>query len=169
MDRRTFLTITLAAPAFGTMRLSTQGRGATQKTPASPKVPAGKKAPAALSWTQWGGPHRNFHTEASGLKDTWPAGGPRVVWKRPLGEGYSSVAVENDILYTMYGRPGEEVVIAANAQTGTTLWEHATPMKFRSDAGADMGNGPYATPLIVGNRLFTTGVAGRLQWSQCHS
>ena len=26
-----------------------------------------------------------------------------------------------------------------------------------------MGNGPYATPLIVGERLFTTGVAGRLQ------
>ena len=29
--------------------------------------------------------------------------------------------------------------------------------------GADQGNGPYSTPLIVGDRLFTTGVAGRLQ------
>ena len=27
----------------------------------------------------------------------------------------------------------------------------------------EMGNGPYSTPLIVGDRLFTTGVAGRLQ------
>jgi outer membrane protein assembly factor BamB len=26
-----------------------------------------------------------------------------------------------------------------------------------------MGNGPYATPLLVGNRVFTTGVTGRLQ------
>ena len=26
-----------------------------------------------------------------------------------------------------------------------------------------MGNGPYSTPLIAGDRLFTTGVAGRLQ------
>jgi outer membrane protein assembly factor BamB len=26
-----------------------------------------------------------------------------------------------------------------------------------------MGNGPYSSPLIVGDRLFTTGVAGRLQ------
>ena len=32
----------------------------------------------ALAWTQWGGPNRNFHTEARGLKDTWPATGPRV-------------------------------------------------------------------------------------------
>ena len=36
-------------------------------------------------------------------------------------------------------------------------------MTFRSDAAPDMGNGPYSTPLIVGDRLFTTGVAGRLQ------
>jgi outer membrane protein assembly factor BamB len=85
-----------------------------------------------------------------------------VIWKRPLGEGYSSPAVENGVLYTMYGKPREEVVLAASAADGKTLWEHATPMTFRSDA-PEQGNGPYSTPLIVGDRLFTTGVAGRLQ------
>ena len=35
-------------------------------------------------------------------------------------------------------------------------------MQFQSDA-PEMGNGPYATPLMVGDRLFTAGVAGRLQ------
>ena len=145
MDRRTFLTIVLAAPAFGEA-----GKALTQNR--SKGVP----------WTQWGGPHRNFHTEATGLKDTWPASGPRVVWKRALGEGYSSTPVENGVLYTMYGKPREEIVIAAEAESGKTLWEHATPMTFQSDA-PEMGNGPYATPLIAGNRVFTTGVAGRLQ------
>jgi outer membrane protein assembly factor BamB len=145
MDRRTFLTITLAAPAF-----SQAAKAVTQS------------APRILPWTQWGGPHRNFQTEASGLRETWPASGPPVIWKRPLGEGYSSPAVENGVLYTMYGKPREEVVLAANADTGKTLWEHATPMTFQSDA-PEMGNGPYSTPLIVGDRLFTTGVAGRLQ------
>jgi outer membrane protein assembly factor BamB len=90
-----------------------------------------------VAWTQWGGPSRNFQTEASGLRDTWPAGGPRVVWKRPLGEGYSSPAVESGVLYTSYGKPRQEIVLAANAETGATLWEHATPMEFQSDAGAD--------------------------------
>lgn len=146
MDRRTFLTIALAAPAF---------------RQAAKAVPQG--GPRVLPWTQWGGPYRNFQTEASGLKDTWPPTGPRVIWKRPLGEGYSSPAVENGVLYTMYGRPREEVVLAANAEDGKTLWEHSTPMTFQSDAGGEMGNGPYATPLVVRDRLFTTGVAGRLQ------
>ena len=124
--------------------------------------PAAPTASRAVPWTQWGGPHRNFQTEASGIKDTWPASGPRVVWKRPLGEGYSSPAVENGVFYTMYGKPSEEVVLAANAETGKTLWEVSNSMTFKSDA-PEMGNGPYSTPLVVGDRLFTTGVAGRLQ------
>jgi outer membrane protein assembly factor BamB len=35
-------------------------------------------------------------------------------------------------------------------------------MTYRSEA-PEMGNGPYATPLLVGDRLFTAGVSGRLQ------
>lgn len=141
MQRRTFLQLAAAAPALA------------QST----------KPAAGVPWTQWGGPHRNFQTEAAGLKDTWPAAGPKVIWKRPLGEGFSSAAVEHNVLYTMYGRPQTEIVLACEAGTGKTLWEHNTPMTFRSDAAADLGNGPYTTPLVVGDRLFTTGVAGRLQ------
>jgi outer membrane protein assembly factor BamB len=150
MDRRTFLTLALAAPAF------------SQKRKPGAK-PAEKPAARAPQWTQWGGPHRNFQTEASGLKDTWPAAGPRVMWKRALGEGYSSMSVDNGVLYTMYGKPREEVVLAVDAESGKTLWEQAAPMTFQSDAAVEMGNGPYSTPLVLGNRLFTTGVAGRLQ------
>jgi outer membrane protein assembly factor BamB len=134
MDRRTFLQAALALPLAGAQR-----PGSTANSTAT-----------GVPWTQWGGPHRNFTTEASGIKDTWPASGPRVVWKRKLGEGYSSPAVESGVLYSMYG-------------TGQTLWEHVTPMTFVSDAALEMGNGPYSTPLIVGTRVFTTGVAGRLQ------
>ncbi|HXB73189.1 MAG TPA: PQQ-binding-like beta-propeller repeat protein [Candidatus Acidoferrales bacterium] len=148
MRRRTFLQLAAAGPVLA------QG--------AKPQVGIPKPR-AGVPWTQWGGPNRNFQTEAAGLKDQWPAGGPKVMWKRPLGEGYSSPAVENNVVYTLCGRPREEVVLACDAATGKTLWEHATPMTFQSDAYQDMGNGPYSTPLIAGDRLFTTGVAGRLQ------
>jgi outer membrane protein assembly factor BamB len=146
MDRRTFLCLALGA------RVVAQASTAV----AQPRA-------RALGWPQWGGPYRNFQTDASGLKDSWPAGGPRVVWKRPLGEGYSSAAVEDGVLYTMYGKPRLEIVTAADAETGKTLWEQSSTMTFQSDVARERGNGPYSTPLIVGNRLFTTGVAGRLQ------
>jgi outer membrane protein assembly factor BamB len=158
MDRRTFLSLALAAPAAPVLAQTGKPKPAAPK-PAAAKPPA---PPPGVAWTQWGGPNRNFQTQATGLKDTWPATGPRVVWKRPIGEGYSAPVVENGVVYTAYGKSGEEVVLALNAETGATIWERNNPMTFRSDA-PEMGNGPYASPLIVGDRLFTTGVAGRLQ------
>src|SRR3982074_1274854 len=117
-----------------------------------------KEAP----WLQWGGPNRNFQAGAAGLADRCPAAGPRVLWKRTLGEGYSSILVENGVLYTMYGRPGEEITLAASAATGKTIWERANPVHFQNDA-QERGNGPHATPLIVGDRMFAVGVTGRLE------
>ena len=154
MDRRAFLAMALASPI-----LQQRSKVPPQNKPAPP-VPPQPARPRA--WTQWGGPHRNFQTEATGIKESWAASGPPVVWQRPLGEGYSSPSVEDGVLYTMYGRPRQEVVLAANAEDGKTLWEYTTPMTFQSDA-PEMGNGPDATPLIVGDRIFTAGVAGRLQ------
>ena len=83
MDRRTFLEMAFAAPALG--------QAAAARPPVKARVPAPAPAPAAVPapvgvpWTQWGGPRRNFQTEASGITDVWPAAGPRVVWKRPRG------------------------------------------------------------------------------------
>ena len=37
-----------------------------------------------------------------GLASSWPAGGPKKLWSRALGEGHSSIVVENGRLYTLY-------------------------------------------------------------------
>src|SRR5688572_26974700 len=126
MDRRTFLSLAVTAPLAPVF----EQRGKPAPAPPRPAPPV-----LGLPWTQWGGPRRNFQTEAAGLKDTWPAAGPRVIWKRALGEGYSAPAVENGVLYTMYGKAKEEVVLAANAETGATIWEQTSPMTFSSEAG----------------------------------
>jgi len=113
-----------------------------------------------LPWLQWGGPHRNFQTEAK-LPDSWPAAGPKILWRRPLGEGYSSILVENGRLYTMYRNMSTESVIAADANTGKTIWEYSYNAPFHNDA-AEEGNGPHATPAIAGDRIFTAGASGKL-------
>ena len=55
MDRRTFLSLALAAPAFGQAAKAVI-QGGTRE----------------VAWTQWGGPTRNFQTEATRLRDSWP-------------------------------------------------------------------------------------------------
>lgn len=121
--------------------------------------------PANKAWLQWGGPNRNFISDATGLANTWPPGGPKKLWSRALGEGHSSILVDSGRLYTMYRpasgvmsyvrRSQEEVVAALDAATGKTLWEY----KYAAPTdGVDFsqGAGPHSTPLIVGNRLFAT-------------
>ncbi|MPY88280.1 MAG: PQQ-binding-like beta-propeller repeat protein [Luteitalea sp.] len=141
-----------------------------------------RETPTTDPWLQWGGPQRNFVVESASLARSWPAEGPRRVWSRPLGDGHSAILVDEGRLYTMY-RPApsqpdpewadEEIVIALDEATGETIWEHrypARPLDFK------FGAGPYATPLIVGQRLFTVGTnnqlfafdktTGKVEWSR---
>ncbi len=115
-------------------------------------------------WYQWGGPDRNFQASPDGIADAWPEGGPKELWSRTLGDGHSAIAAVGGKLYTMYrARPeglaenefgGEEAIIALDAATGETLWEHtyaSEEMNFR------FGAGPHSTPLVVGGRVFAVG------------
>src|SRR4029078_1125732 len=61
-------------------------------------------------WAQWGGPHRNFTWDTKGLPTTCPDTGPRRLWQRELGEGYSAIAIERGMLFTMYRKGENEVV-----------------------------------------------------------
>jgi len=131
---------------------------------------------------QWGGPTRDFMSQSKGLASSWPAGGPKKLWSRALGEGHSSILVEGNRLYTMYrpagatdGRRGQEEVVAAlDAVTGKTLWEFKYPAPT-SGVDFSQGAGPHSTPLIVGDRLYATSsrrelfaldkATGKLLWS----
>ena len=123
----------------------------------TPATTIGQTTP---SWTQWGGAGRDFMSDSKGLASTWPASGPKKLWSRSLGEGHSSVLVENGRLYTMYRQitrqpsvSHEEVVASLDAASGKTIWEFkysAPPTGIQFDQGF----GPHSTPLIVGNRLF---------------
>lgn len=134
----------------------------------------------APSWTRWGGPSGDFMVPWTGLASTWPAGGPKRLWSRALGEGHSAIAVESGRLYTQYrplsvtGRSQEEIVTALDASTGATIWEHRYPS---ATTGVDFseGAGPHATPLIAGNKLIVVGsrrefmaldkATGKVLWS----
>jgi outer membrane protein assembly factor BamB len=94
------------------------------------------------------------------LADSWPRGGPRKIWSRRLGPGYSGIVGDETRLYTIYRAEGREVVVCLDPRTGETLWEHAydAPLAERHDP--DYGDGPNSTPLLTDGRVYTLGVAG---------
>ncbi len=114
-------------------------------------------APADAQWTQFGGPTRDFHCPAGELATSWPEGGPPVLWRRPLGDGYSGVLVDGERLYTLYRRDGREVVTCLARSDGATLWEHGYPVETTTSA-QEFGDGPSATAVIAGERLISVGV-----------
>ena len=109
-------------------------------------------ATALAQWPGWGGPDRNFTSSAKGLASTWPKDGPKQIWKRDLGEGYSSIAADDGRLYTMYRKDGKEIVVALNAKTGDTLWEHTYPAKKIESVSTRFGEGCYTVRRLVRKR-----------------
>lgn len=124
-------------------------------------IPAQIANAQSSDWAQWGGPGRNFKSATTAIADSWPASGPRTLWSRELGEGYSAITVESGKLYTMYRRGEQEVVISMDAATGKTIWEYGYAAPFSSEYDMSNGPGPHSTPLVVGERIFTAGATSK--------
>jgi outer membrane protein assembly factor BamB len=120
----------------------------------------GVTAADGTAWPQWGGPARNFVVEARDFAAAWPAEGPRRLWRRPLGEGFSAIVTDGRTLYTMFRDGGSDVVIALDAATGTTAWQTRYDAPFLETCSERLGPVPRAAPLITGDRLITISAGG---------
>jgi outer membrane protein assembly factor BamB len=112
---------------------------------------------AEPSWTKWGGPNGDFTCAAANLAMQWSEAGPTQLWQREIGAGHSTILYDAGVVYTMYRRGDQDVVVAFDADTGGTVWEYAYDAPVAPGMLQDYGVGPHASPLIVGNRIFTIG------------
>jgi hypothetical protein len=109
-------------------------------------------------WPNWLGPNRNGSSPETGLLTTWPKAGPKVLWKVPGGDGYSTVAVANGQAITQVQHDGSEFVLALDAVKGTKLWETKVAAEYKNS----FGDGPRATPTIEGKSVYIYSPSGTL-------
>jgi outer membrane protein assembly factor BamB len=109
-------------------------------------------------WTQFGGPHRDFMLDVKGLAAAWPEAGPKQLWTRELGNGYSQIIADKGKLYTMYRKGEQEIVISLDGASGKTLWEYGYKAVVTNQMTHAIG--PRATPLVVGKLLYAFGALG---------
>lgn len=113
----------------------------------------------AEDWNQFRGPNRDNLCSETGLADEWPSGGPlKVMTITGLGEGYSTVSVVADRLYTMGNVDGAEQVIAIDRTTGEVVWRARNGNEYREG----QGNGPRGTPTVVDGKVYALGGNGDL-------
>jgi outer membrane protein assembly factor BamB len=124
--------------------------------------PTGPPPPPAKGndWPQWQGPDRTAVSPETGLLQTWPRGGPPLLWKaQGLGEGYSTPAVAAGRIFVMGNRGQTEYVLALDENGGAEVWA-AEVGPVRSHGGNY--EGPRCTPTVDGELLYALGLNGDL-------
>jgi outer membrane protein assembly factor BamB len=115
---------------------------------------------SASDWPQYLGPNRDGHSAETGLNWAWPKDGPPVVWKLDVGSGWAGPVVAGERLIVFHRVGDEEIVACLSPATGKEQWKAAYRTRYRDDFMFD--DGPRATPLIAGDRVFTLGANGDL-------
>jgi len=109
-------------------------------------------------WYQWRGPNRDGISSEKGWLSIWPEGGPKELWRKSLGIGYTTVSVSKGRLYTLGNIDKTDIVYCLNADTGEELWKHSYPCATQS--GGHIG--PAATPTVDGEKVYTLSREGDL-------
>jgi outer membrane protein assembly factor BamB len=127
-----------------------------------PVAAASAIAPASgkpANWPGFRGADRSGVIRGVWIDTDWSSAPPTELWRRNVGPGWSSFAINGDVFYTQEQRGGDEIVSAHRVSTGGPVWRHADPMRFEEGMG---GPGPRATPTVAANRVFTFGATGLL-------
>jgi outer membrane protein assembly factor BamB len=116
-------------------------------------------ATSAADWPGWRGPNRDDLCTETGLLKEWPKNGPPLVWKATgLGEGYSTVSISADHVFTIGQRGPTSFVIALKLADGSHDW--TVKLGKSGDPGGYAG--PRGAPTADGDRLFALGQYGDL-------
>lgn len=129
----------------------------------------------ADDWPQWLGPRRDGVWRETGILKRFPETGLKVLWRTPIGPGYTGPAVAGKMVIAMdrtlakgarnptdpFERdsiPGAERIVCLDRNTGALLWKHEYPAAYT----ISYPKGPRATPVIDGERAYTLGAEGHL-------
>jgi outer membrane protein assembly factor BamB len=115
---------------------------------------------ADRDWPQFLGPDRNGVYDGPPLLESWGPSGPRVLWRKQVGQGFSGPVVVDNRLILFHRIDNREVVEALDARSGASEWQYGYPTAYRDDFGFD--EGPRAVPVVVSGIVYTFGAEGQL-------
>ena len=110
-------------------------------------------------YPQFLGPDRNAVITSIKLNTDWENNPPELVWRQPIGAGWSGFAVVGDSAITQEQEDEWEKVVCYDFHTGKEKWTHRDKARYYTALGQ---LGPRATPTIDGDRVYTVGATGIL-------
>ncbi len=114
----------------------------------------------AEDWPGFLGPRRNGISRAELPPMNWDVRPPRERFRVPLGQGYSSLAVVGDRVFTLCQRDDQGLAVCLAADNGQEIWKTALAGAYLD--GQNMGPGPRATPFFADGRVYCLFATGEL-------
>ncbi len=120
----------------------------------------GSDVRAGDEWPQWRGPARTGIAAGTSLPRELPSK-LEALWRSEVGEGYSGPVISGGKLIAFSRQGEDEVIQCFDARDGRRLWKDSYPAPYKpASVAARHGKGPFATPAVVGGRVFTVGISG---------
>ena len=111
---------------------------------------------SAGDWAQFMGPTGDGVSPEKGLLRAWPADGPKVLWRVPLGKGYGGAAVFQGKVYVLDRQVRKrDVVRCFDLATGREEWTYAYDCP-----GSISHDGSRSTPAVTDRFVYTIGPFG---------
>lgn len=129
----------------------------------------------ADDWPQWMGRDRDGVWHETGILDTFPKDGPKVLWRTKVAWGYAGPAVADGLVYVNDFESGDNVMAAMqpfppkkalvgkerllclDAKTGKEVWKHEYDLSTKVSYP-----GPRCTPTVAGGKVYSLGSDGHL-------
>jgi outer membrane protein assembly factor BamB len=105
------------------------------------------------------GPNGNASLPDVAIVSDWQTNPPRLVWRQPIGAGWSGFATFGKHAVTLEQRGDDEAITCYSLQTGELEWIVAVPTRHETVLG---GVGPRSTPTIREGVVYATGATGWL-------
>lgn len=136
-----------------------QGKPASAAAADVELIPSTSRTVSLTDYPQFLGKQRSGVIDQVQLDTNWSGKPPEVLWKQPIGAGWSGFAVQGDVAVTMEQRDQEQWVSAYDVPTGKLYWQVPFPGSHFNVLG---GAGPRATPTIVNDKVFTQTATGQV-------
>jgi outer membrane protein assembly factor BamB len=120
---------------------------------------AGSWQASSLDFPRFLGPAGTCGIDSPVLDPEWGARPPRLMWKRPIGAGWSGFAACGDHAVTLEQRGDDEIVSCCSIVTGAPEWAVAVKGRHETVLG---GVGPRSTPTIHDGVVYAHGSTGWL-------
>ena len=113
---------------------------------------------SADQWPRYRGLNADGVLPDTGSPIVWPAAGPPVLWRLPVGSGYSSISVSDGLFCTLDSDDSGEFVLCGDAATGRVRWRSRIDQLFEHQHG----DGPRSTPTLDEQSVYALSASGTL-------